>query len=189
MVSHCAKSPLFDMFFRAVLFLLYHGFLFISSQFSSFGLENTHNIWYYITKGGGLVSMLLSEIRTGEDFEQYIFDILRSSRICVEKTVRSHDYGADLIVRFYGVAYAVQCKYSINPIGVSAVQEAVASLPICGADCAAVVTNSTFTSPAKRLAIMNGCLLFDGPGSVPYVSEDSEMGLDFTLLEKLMARV
>ena len=81
--------------------------------------------------------------------------------------------------------YCVQCKWSKNPIGVKAVQEVIGSLVIYRAQRGVVVTNSTFSSEAKKLAIMNNIILFDGPGSGPYVSEDSEMGLDYYLLNKL----
>lgn len=128
--------------------------------------------------------MLLSDIRTGEDFESYIYDILKNSRICVDRTKKSHDYGADLLVYLYGLKYVVQCKWSVNPVGVGAVQEVMSSLIMYGADKGVVVTNSRFTSEARRLAVMNGCLLFDGNECQPYISEDSEMGLDWSLFHK-----
>lgn len=129
--------------------------------------------------------MLLSDVKTGVDFENYIMDMLRHSGMYVEDTKRSHDYGADLVVRHNSRKYCVQCKWSKNPIGVKAVQEVIGSLVIYRAQRGVVVTNSVFTAEAKRLAIMNDVLLFDGPGSSSYVSEDSEMGLDYYLLGKL----
>lgn len=129
--------------------------------------------------------MLLSDVKTGVDFENYIMDMLRHSGMYVEDTKRSHDYGADLVVRHNFRKYCVQCKWSKNPIGVKAVQEVIGSLVIYRAQKGVVVTNSVFTAEAKRLAIMNDVLLFDGPGSSSYVSEDSEMGLDYYLLGKL----
>lgn len=91
-----------------------------------------------------------------------------------------------MIVKRNGLTYCVQCKWSKNPIGVSAVQEAVASLVMYRGDRPVVVTNSVFTSEAKRLAIMNGCLLFDGPGCEPYVSNDSACGMDLSMFQGLI---
>lgn len=130
--------------------------------------------------------MLRECIKIGEDFEEYVRDILKYSGFYVETTARSHDYGADLIVKRNGLTYCVQCKWSKNPIGVSAVQEAVASLVMYRGDRPVVVTNSVFTSEAKRLAIMNGCLLFDGPGCEPYVSNDSACGMDLSMFQGLI---
>ena len=129
--------------------------------------------------------MLLSDVKSGVAFEDYIADILRHSGMSVQDTKKSHDYGADLVVNYDLIKYCVQCKWSKNPIGVRAVQEVIGSLVIYNAQRGVVVTNSTFSSEAKRLAVMNGIILFDGPGSGPYVSEDSEMGLDYYLLNKL----
>lgn len=129
--------------------------------------------------------MYLSDVKSGIDFERYIMDMLKHSGMHVEDTKRSHDYGADLVVRHNLTKYCVQCKWSRNPVGVKAVQEVLGSLAIYNAQRGVVVTNSTFTSEARRLAIMNDVILFDGPGSGPYVSEDSEMGLDCYLLGRL----
>lgn len=130
--------------------------------------------------------MYLSEVRTGVEFEEYIADVLRHSRMRVEDTKKSHDYGADLVVNYNWTKYCVQCKWSKNPIGVKAVQEVVGSIPIYGADRGVVVTNSTFSGEARRLAAMNDVILFDGRTCGPYVSDDSEVGLDPTLLKFLI---
>ncbi|MBD5584307.1 MAG: restriction endonuclease [Clostridia bacterium] len=129
--------------------------------------------------------MYLSDVKSGVDFERYVMDLLLHSRMCVEDTKRSHDYGADLVVRYNFMKYCVQCKWSRNPVGVRAIQEVLGSLVIYNAHRGVVVTNSVFTAEARRLAIMNNVILFDGPGSSPYVSDDSEMGLDYYLLDRL----
>lgn len=130
--------------------------------------------------------MLLSEVKTGVDFENYIADILKHSGMYVSDTKKSHDYGADLVVVYNGCKYCVQCKWSKNPIGVKAIQEVLGSLVMYNAQRGVVVTNSVFSCEAKRLAIMNGVVLFDGPCSSPYVSDDSECGLDYALFKFLL---
>ena len=129
--------------------------------------------------------MLLSKVKTGVEFETYIKDILVHSGMRVDETKKSHDFGADLLFRYLGRKYAVQCKWSKNPVGVKAVQEVVSSLVYYNAQRGVVVTNSIFTASAKRLAILNDVVLFDGPGYQPYVSDDSEMGLDSEILGRL----
>lgn len=129
--------------------------------------------------------MVLSQVKSGVDFEEYVADILEHSGLYVERTKKSHDYGADLIVTYLGAKYCIQCKWSKNPIGVSAVQEVFGSLVIYGAQRGVVVTNSSFSGEAKRLAIMNQVALFDGHMCSPYVADDSELGLDTVLFDLL----
>lgn len=45
-----------------------------------------------------------------------------------------------------------QCKKYINPVGNKAVQEAIAGREYYEADVAVVVTNSSYTKSARRLA-------------------------------------
>lgn len=130
--------------------------------------------------------MYISDIRSGVDFETYVRSVLKSSGIHVRTTKMSHDFGSDLLFDYAGLTYSVQCKWSSRKIGVSAVQEVCASLHMYGADVGVVVTNSEFTTDAMRLAASNGAVLFDGPSCQPYVSSDSEMGLDRYLLDKLL---
>ena len=69
------------------------------------------------------------------------------------------DQGADLIADMGGCRVVIQCKFYSRPVGNKAVQEAHAAIGFHAGDCAAVVSNASFTRAAKQLADANGVLL------------------------------
>lgn len=99
----------------------------------------------------------------GHEYEHLVAEHLKSKGYAgVKVTKASGDYGVDVIAHKHGRKYAVQCKYYSAPVGVAAVQEAVAGKAMYGCDEAMVVTNSTFTKAAKELAKANNVTLLDG---------------------------
>jgi len=76
----------------------------------------------------------------------------RSGFSGVVLTRAGHDQGIDIIGYRHHRKYGVQCKYYDRPVGNKAVQEAKAGLDYYGCDAAAVVTNTTFTVSARKLA-------------------------------------
>lgn len=96
---------------------------------------------------------------TGEQFELFLANLFTKAGYTVRSTPTTGDYGADLLL-FSGTSLTVvQAKRSSSNVGVSAVQEVVASKPIYSADHAIVVSNAEFTSQAKTLAQANGVQL------------------------------
>jgi restriction system protein len=90
---------------------------------------------------------------TGKHFELYVRDqLIARGYKNVETTRASGDMGADLIVRQNGKVIVVQCKRYGGAVGIKAVQEVLGAKSYYGADEAWVVTDSTFTLAAKRLA-------------------------------------
>ncbi len=79
-------------------------------------------------------------------------------------TKASGDYGVDVVASKHGKKYAVQCKYYSNPVGITAVQQAVAGMAMYGCNSAMVVTNSTFTAQARTLAGRNHVILLEKIG-------------------------
>ena len=71
------------------------------------------------------------------------------------------EYGADLVVSKAGRRTAVNAKRRDRSIGVRAVQEALGARGYYDADDAIVVTNRSFTGPARELARRNGVRLYD----------------------------
>lgn len=99
---------------------------------------------------------------TGLEYEQIVADYLRKhSYTGVKVTKGSGDYGIDVIAHKHGFKYAIQCKYYSSPVGLSAVQEAVAGKAYYGCDKAMVVTNNVFTKAAKDLAKCNEVILME----------------------------
>ena len=89
---------------------------------------------------------------TGFEFEDFIVDLFIKLGYVVEKRKRSHEQGLDLLLFKHGVRIAVQVKRHRRPVGNTAVQQALAACVYHQGQRAIVVTNSTFTLPAKQLA-------------------------------------
>lgn len=100
---------------------------------------------------------------TGIEYESRVADYLKSKGYWgVKVTQASGDYGIDVTAHKNGKKYAVQCKYYSQPVGIAAVQEAVAGKAHYGCTEAMVVTNNTFTPAAETLAKENGVILLAG---------------------------
>lgn len=94
------------------------------------------------------------ERMTGLEYEHYC-----AKRLALEGfsnlvvTSGSGDYGADIIgYDLKGRKICFQCKKHESSVGVSAVQEVLAAKVYYNADRAAVLTTSTFTPAARKLA-------------------------------------
>lgn len=103
----------------------------------------------------------------GHDYEYLVARYLKGHGYTGAKVTKaSGDYGVDVTAHKGGHKFAVQCKYYSKPVGISAVQEAVAGKAYYGCDAAMVVTNNTFTKAAQDLAKANGVILLEGVTSV-----------------------
>lgn len=110
---------------------------------------------------------------TGHDYERVVAAYLRNKGYNrVEVTKGSGDYGVDVIAHKGKKKYAVQCKYYTSPVSLGAVQEVIAGKAMYGCNAAMVVTNSTFTEAAEKLAKQNGVKLISGVKSTGYSLKD-----------------
>lgn len=112
----------------------------------------------------GLDEKSLAEIdqMTGEEFEKFIKQFLKSVGWKVERTPIIGDFGVDLIAQDgEGNLVAIQLKRWTKNVGVKAVQEVVAGQNYYGTDKAMVITNSYFTAQAIMLANRNNVILVD----------------------------
>lgn len=98
---------------------------------------------------------------SGEEFELYLKAHFEENGYKVKTTPASNDYGADLILTRSNEVVAVQAKRYSDRIGNKAIQEVIGSLKVYGAARGMVVTNSYFTSNAKKLAMANDIELWD----------------------------
>ena len=101
----------------------------------------------------------LGEVKDPFAYEQAVADLLRRDGWDARHTKASGDQGADVLASRAGRRLVVQCKLWSQPVGNKAVQEVFAAKQHERADFAAVVTNSTFTLPARQLAATTGVLL------------------------------
>lgn len=97
----------------------------------------------------------------GHEFEYAVADLLfHNGWRNVEVTQGSGDYGVDVLARRKNMRYGIQCKRYKGSIGVKAVQEAISGTDFYHRDIAAVITNSTYTKQAVKLAQTSGVRLF-----------------------------
>lgn len=98
---------------------------------------------------------------SGEDFERFLAAHFRKEGYRVELTPKTQDYGVDLIISKNGCKIAVQAKRYADNVGIKAIQEICAGKNYYKADKAMVITNSSYTSNARRLAVECGVDLWD----------------------------
>jgi HJR/Mrr/RecB family endonuclease len=104
----------------------------------------------------------LAKVTDGYQFEAYIAELLKNNGFCnVEITLKSGDYGIDVLADKNEIKYAIQCKLYSSPVGVGAIQEAIAGKTYYNAHVAIVATNNVFTANAKTLADKVGVVLWD----------------------------
>lgn len=103
--------------------------------------------------------------KTGWEFEEECADILRKSHKfhSIEVTPGSHDHGADITATDWrGRRWVWQCKYYSYPVGQDAVDQVLRSVEYYHADCAGVITNSTYSSQTRDYARKRGVGMVDG---------------------------
>lgn len=93
------------------------------------------------------------------EFETFCAEQLQKTGWNARITQTSRDQGVDVIAEKGEVRVVLQCKLYSSPVGNKAVQEIVAGRAHEQANYGAVVTNSTYTTPAEELAATNGILL------------------------------
>jgi HJR/Mrr/RecB family endonuclease len=85
--------------------------------------------------------------------------LLSSSGFDVRETPKSGDFGADIIASKDDLSFAIQCKDTIKPVGVKAVQEAASAKSHYKVDFAVVCSTARFTDAAIELATSNNVIL------------------------------
>lgn len=98
------------------------------------------------------------------EFEQYVARLLRSNGYHNVSLTEKYDLGIDIIAEKDGVRWGVQVKHYSGLVKASAVRQVVTGLKMYNCDRAMVVTNSTYSATARRLAVGNDCALIDGRG-------------------------
>lgn len=104
----------------------------------------------------------IDNIADGLEFEKFFASLLNQLGYNnVQVTPGSGDFGIDVIAEKDEIKYGFQCKLYSSPVGVEAVQEAIAGQKHHSCNLAVVVTNNTFTPQAKQLALESLIALWD----------------------------
>ena len=109
----------------------------------------------------------------GLEFEEFLYYYIKSLGIRVEKTQKSRDYGADLVIKLKQQKLVIQTKlYYNHNVGNSAVQEIAGAKKYYQAESGVVITNSFFTKSACALAESNNIRLMDRIDLTKFLSSD-----------------
>ncbi len=99
---------------------------------------------------------------SGEQFEYWLKCRFEKQGYKASTTPKTKDFGADLILRKKGgETIIVQAKRYRGRIGIKAVQEVIGALSYYHCQKGLVITNSYFTSSAKKLAYESSVELWD----------------------------
>lgn len=98
---------------------------------------------------------------TGLEFEEYVAKLLVKQGYKHVHLTEKFDLGVDIIAEKDGLRYGIQVKRYRGIVKASAVRQVVTALKSYDCDRAMVITNSTYSQVAKRLADSNNCLLID----------------------------
>lgn len=103
----------------------------------------------------------LIDVMSGTEFEMLLAALFSKRGYRTRRVGGPGDFGADLLIENDVGRYVVQAKRSASVVRHDAVQQVVAAVAHYRATGSMVVTNSTFTEHARRLARSNGVLLWD----------------------------
>jgi restriction system protein len=100
----------------------------------------------------------------GLDFERYVAALLRANGYRKVSLTERYDFGVDIMAEKDGIRWGIQAKRYSGLVKADAVRQLVTGLKVYGCDRAMVITNSTYSTVACRLAEANDCVLVDRSG-------------------------
>lgn len=114
---------------------------------------------YHIERGNSRIH--ISNDMSWIDFENELWRALTKKGYTVSNTPTTWDQWADLIISKWWKTIAIQAKRYSKNVWNKAVQEVIWAIKYYNANEWWVITNSTFTDSAKKLAQANGIKLYD----------------------------
>lgn len=105
------------------------------------------------------LNLIDADYMDGLAFEKYVAELLKSQGYSKVTLTERYDYGIDIIALKDGIRWGVQVKRYSNMVKAEAVRQVVTALNKYHCQRSMVVTNSTFSRPAKVLADSNDCVL------------------------------
>lgn len=105
------------------------------------------------------LNLIDTDYMDGLAFEKYAAELLKNQGYAKVTLTERYDYGIDITATKDGVHWGVQVKRHSNMVKAEAVRQVVTALNKYKCQRAMVVTNSTFSRPAKVLAETNDCVL------------------------------
>ena len=114
-----------------------------------------------LDSGHSIITVEDYDLMSGQEFEQAIAEIFKNMGYQVSMTPPTGDQGIDIIAVRNSIRVGIQTKCYTGKVGNSAIQEVVAGKEYYNLSRCMVVTNSTFTSAAIKLAKANNVTLWN----------------------------
>jgi restriction system protein len=115
-------------------------------------------------KSRRFVSLHAVDNMDGLEFEHYIAGLLRKNGYYNISLTEKYDFGVDIIADKDGVRWGIQVKRRSEIVKAEAVRQVVTGLRLYDCDRAMVITNSSYSTFARRLAASNNCVLVNRVG-------------------------
>lgn len=127
---------------------------------------------------------------SGLDFEAWIVEQLQAAGHPVHNVRDSGDFGVDVITRMVGLTLGLQPKRYQGRVGNDAIQQALAGCDYHGCQVAVVLTQSSFTAPAREQAARarHPVLLIERPQLLAFVEVLEFAAADAGLRRRLLQR-
>ena len=145
------KKVEFTIYCIAALFIVTFAIIVLFRGLNKIKIKNR-----YLNSGLNVVDKM-----SGEEFETFLKAHYEKHGFKVDKTPKSNDYGADLILKKDSLKIVLQAKRWNSRVGIEAIQQIVAAINYYNADKGIVVTNNYFTKNAYELALKNNIELYD----------------------------
>lgn len=104
----------------------------------------------------------LHQVKSGAEFEEWLVKLFNMMGYQTKNMQLTGDQGIDLIVVKNDIKYGIQAKYYSETVGNAAVQQVIAGREYYRLDKGVVITNSTYTPSAQKLALRTNIRLIDG---------------------------
>lgn len=121
---------------------------------------------------------------SGLDFEYYLYFLFKKHHIRTKITPYTHDFGADLVLKYHGKKIVVQAKRWSDNVGIKAVQETIGAMSYYKAKYGVVITNSFYTKSAVELANASDIVLLNRYNLADMMDLDTTELLDLLLGKK-----
>lgn len=118
---------------------------------------------------------------TPQDFEDFVVQLFVDNSYSVQQTKYSGDFGVDLIAKKSSKSLAVQVKryQKNNKVSVKDINQIFGGKEYYNCEDALIITTSSFTKPAMKLANKNNVDLWDWDIFQKYVCDTYLDGVDF----------
>lgn len=136
-------------------------------------------LWWYKRQGSRHLyeAYTLANIdsMSGLEFERYLADLLRRRGYTSIRLTEKYDLGIDIIAQKDGITWGIQAKRYSGLVKAAAIRQAYTALARYKCDRAMVISNSTYSRPARLLAQDTKSVLVDREELSNWVADSSNL--------------